>query len=316
MFKRIKIEWYFIRRVLNPKYSPECRLNFRCYFNYFKNRFFGNIMASWVEPCEFSPNKDFELHILSQGGNLWMTIWSLKSFVFHSQLCPKIIIHNDGSIDERAVRILKEKFSGLEVISRQEADDLVFNRSSFSERVKKFRRSNNNLLLRIIDIPLLSRGSKIMILGDDVLFFKRPREIVNFVNEKSHHKAIASQNDNACNLGITEEYCDKYKLKERRADLMNPDVLVYDKDCITDNMIEEYFENTIMGTDYYFMELAGFACMIGQNNFSYLPIDTYHIKGPVSENTVMKHFTNPRRQDFFAYGIDVVKNTMEKARQG
>ncbi len=239
-----------------------------------------------------------------------MTIWSLKSFIFHSELCPKIIIHNDGTIGTRAVRILKEKFSGLEVISRQEADDLVFNRSSLSERVKKFRRSNNNLLLRIVDIPLLSRGSKIMVLGDDVLFFKRPQEIIDFVNEKSHHKAVASQNEGRCNLGVTDEYLAKYRLKEKKADFLNPDVLIYDKDCITVEMIEEYFENTIMGADYYFMELSGFACMIGQNNFSFLPIAAYHIKGPVSENTVMKHFTGPRRQDFFAYGIDMARREM------
>lgn len=241
-----------------------------------------------------------------------MTIWSLKSFIFYSELCPKIIIHNDGSIDEKAIRILKEKFSGLEVISRHEADDFVFNRSSLSERIKKFRRSNNILLMRIIDIPLLSHGNKIMIMGDDVLFYRKPQEIVNFVNEKSHHKAVASQNDGSCNLGVTDKYLDKYKLKEKKADFLNPDVLVYDKDCITADMIEEYFENTIMGADYYFMELAGFACMIGQNDFYFLPLATYHIKGPVSGKTVMKHFTSPRRQELYAYGIDMIRKKIKE----
>lgn len=312
MVTTLKKEIYYLSRLLNPKITPVCRYSLPCLFRYIKNRYFGNILAKKTPTYVYTPNDDFELHMLSQGGNLWMLVFSLTSFLYHSGLRPKIIIHSDGTIDQGMADILKEKFSGLKVISRQETDDLVFNHPLLSEKVKRFRKSNNNLLLRIVDIPLLSHGNKIMILGDDVLFFKKPQEIIDFVNEKSHHKAIASQNDGCANLGVTDEYLNTYKLKEKKANFLNPDVLVYDGDCITINMVNEYFENTIMGTDYYFMELAGFSCMIGQNDFSFLPIATYHIKGPVSDRTVMKHFTGPRRQELYAYGIDKAREKIDK----
>ena len=269
-------------------------------------------MASGVKPCRFSPNNDFELHMLTQGGNLWMTIWSLKSFIFHSGLFPKIIIHDDGSIDGRTIRILKEKFSGLEVISREKADGLILNRSDLSDKVKKMRRTKNNLLLKLIDIPLLSCGRKIMITGDDLFYFSKPKEIIDFVSgEISNYSVLASKNDGNYDMGVKEEYLERYKLKDKKADFINSDLLLFDEGCITPASINEYFENSIMDENFYFLEMAGLSCILAQSNFSFLPIDTYHIKGPVSEKTVMKHFTSPRRQEFFAYGIDLARKILE-----
>ena len=156
-----------------------------------------------------------------------MLICSLKSFLHHSGLCPKIVIHSDGTIDERSAGILKSKFSGLEVIPRKTADDYIYNMPDLSEKAKNLRRTKNNLLLKLIDIPLLAKGKKIMIIGDDVLFYSKPQEIVDFVEDKLPYGVLVSENHGQCELGVNEEYLSKYKLIDRRADFINSDFLRY-----------------------------------------------------------------------------------------
>ena len=310
--KCIKREWYYFSRVINPKYSPACKLSLKCYFRYIKNKFFGNYLATRVAPFVFSPQSDFELHILSQKGNLWMAVWSLNSFLFHSGLRPKIVIHSDGTIDKKSAKVLKEKFSGLEIISREEADEYIFNRPDISEKVKKMRRTKNNLLLKLIDIPLLSQGKKTMIMGDDVLFYSRPQEIIDFIEGKTSYAALVSENHGRCELGVNESYLSKHKLIERRTDFINSDLLLFDEGCVTPAAINEYFENSVKDENFYLLEMAGLSCVLAQSNFSFLPLDRYHIKGSITEKTVVKHFTSPRRQDLFAYGIDVSRESIRK----
>lgn len=311
MFKRIKKEWHYFRKVIDPKYSPVCRLSLKCYFRYIKNNFFGDYLAARVSPYIFSPQSDFELHILSQKGNLWMSIWSLRSFLYHSGLRPKIVIHSDGTIDGKSARILQEKFSGLEVISREKADNYIFSRSDISEKVKKLRRAKNNLLLKLIDIPLLSHGKKTMIMGDDVLFYSKPKEIIDFIEGRVSYAVLASKDDGPSELGVNEGYLSKYKLIERGADFINSDLLLFNTECVTAVSINEYFDNSLMDENFYFLEMAGLSCILAQSNFSFLPLDKYHIKGPVTEKTVMKHFTSPRRQDLYAYGIDMARKNIK-----
>ncbi|MDP3792316.1 MAG: hypothetical protein Q8Q89_01160 [bacterium] len=307
ILKRIKVESYLISRLLNPKYSPACRFNFKCYMRYFKNRFLGDFLVSRIKPIYFSPRPDFELHMLSQGGNLWISVCSIRSFLCQSKLCPKIVIHDDGSMSEKSIGILKNKFSGLEVITRKEADDLIFNKLGLPDKIKESRKSRNNLILRVVDFPLLSRANKIMIMGDDILFFKRPQEIIDFVEGRSPYQSLISEQSGDYDLGMDEYYASKYQLIKKRVGYMNADLIVFERNIFTVDKILEFFEHSIKGPDYYFSEMAAMGSIISQSNFNFLPKDKYHIKSAVNENTVAKHFTGPRRQDYFAYGIDLAE---------
>ena len=147
-------------------------------------------------------------------------------------------------------------------------------------------------------------------MGDDVLFFKRPQEIINFVEGKTSYDAIASKCDGVMSLGVDDYYTSKYKLIEKEANRVNADLILFNKNSFNLDGIAEYFEHTLMDENYYFMEMAGFASIMAQGNLGFLPIDKYQIKGKVRQDTVMKHFTSPRRHEFYAYGIDLARKNM------
>lgn len=309
MATTLKKEIYFLLRLLNPKTTPACRYSLRCLFRYIKNRYFGNIMAKKESLYSYTPNNDFELHMLSQKGNLWALINSIKSFLVHSKLHPKIVIHSDGSMNEEMIFALKSKFSNLEVITPEEAERLI-DKLNIPEINQKRRKSRNIFLMRFIDMSFLSCGKTVMIMGDDVLFFKQPQEIIDFVGGKTPYDAIASQCDGVMYLGVDDYYLNKYELIEKGANRVNADLMLFNKNSFNLDGIAEYFDHTLMDENYYFMEMAGFASIMAQGNLGLLPLNKYHIKGKVHQDTIMKHFTSPRRHELYAYGIDLARKIM------
>lgn len=272
-------------------------------------------MAKGESAYTYAPNNDFELHMLSQEGNLWTLINSIKSFLFHSKLCPKIVIHSDGSMGEKMIFALKSKLSNLEVITPDQAEKLI-DKLNIPEINRKYRKSKNIFLMRFVDMSYLSCGKKVMIMGDDVLFFKPPQEIIDFVNGKTSYDAIASKCDGVMSLGVDDYYLNKYKLIDKEANRVNADLILFNKDSFNLDGIAEYFEHTLMDENYYFMEMAGFASIIAQGNLGFLPIDKYQIKGVVRQDTVMKHFTSPRRHELYAYGIDLARKIIKENKAG
>lgn len=303
-YNRLRRELYYILRLFSPKYSPNSRLNFRHYLQYFKNKFFGDFLAAREKPVVFTPEDDFEIHILSQKGNAWMLINCLKSFIHHSGLCPKIIIHSDGSIDEEMDGILKNKFSGLEVVPRFWADDFIYSNPELSDKVKRLRKTKNNLLLKLIDIPMTAKAEKILITGDDIMFYSKPQEIIDFVRGRSSWDAIVSRDDGNYDMRLKKEHIQKYNLFKKEADYINSDFLLFKRELITVNDINEYFDNTLADENFYLLEMAGLASILAKGNIAFFPLKKYHIKGPITAETIFKHYTSPRRQELFAYGID------------
>lgn len=307
MFKRLKLELFYIKRLLQEGYGPSY------WWPYFKNRFFGDILASRVPPVSCKPRSDFAVHILSQKHALWMLIWVIKSFLYYSKLCPQIIIHDEGSFDAKTVKLLESKFSNLKIVTRQEADRKIMSRTDLTDAFKKYRNAGNNILLKLTDIILLSEAKKIMVLDNDILFLGTPTEIIDFVEGRSLYDALITEGSRM-NIGIKDDYAAKYKIYEQKADFVNTGIVLFNKEVFSVKKLFEYFDNTLLDPHDYFIEAAGYSCLLAQCNFGLLPGDKYKVKGIPQDNDVIKHFTSARRYELYAYGIDMIrKKILEKS---
>jgi hypothetical protein len=306
--KKIKTELFFIYKLLNPKYTPSCAGDFKAYLNYFKNRFFIGSLIHSVPKFSFKAEDDFEVHILVQKSDIWPLIWTLTSFLFHSGLRPKLVIHDDGSLDDKSCAILNSKFDNLEVIRRAFADKTI--NSELGGKYLEFRKRGHPLIFKLIDIVLLSRSAKVMVLDSDILFFNRPEDIINFVKGSAPCEALISGIPDTYakfNISAKGDYLAKYRLPAKGVEYMNSGIILYDRAKVTKKMLFEYLDNCTLPKEHYFVEMTGWNCLIGRLNFKFLPVDKYIIKGRISENTVAKHFTSGRRQEMYAYGIDKVR---------
>lgn len=300
MLNGLKKEIFFLKKMMAENYSPAS------YWRYFKNKFFGSFPVSNIG-ADCKPQNDFELHCLCQKKDLQMLYWALKSFLYHSGLCPQIIIHDDGSIDPKSAREFSGYFSNLRIISKKEADDAILNRRDLSEKLKEHRQFGHSLILKLVDIFLLSQAPKVMILDSDVLFFNKPQEIIDFVENEAGLDALAEAQNGDYNLAVDADYLAEHNLHTQKAAFINSGLILFKKGKLSLVWLLEYFKHCLREPGDYWVEMAGWGSIIAQTNFNFLPLDKYIIKGKPQPDTIMKHFTQPRRHEFYAYGIDMVK---------
>lgn len=309
--KKIKLELFFIYKLLNPKYTPVCAGNLKCYANYFKNRFFGGSLFEKFNGFKVEGDDGFEIHILCQKSDIWMMAWSLYSFLYFSGLKPSaIVIHDDGSFDDMDKNALTSKFNNLKVISRAIADNKVTGLLN-NKKAKLYRKEGHPLILKLIDIFVLGSAPKIMILDSDVLFFNKPQEIIKFVKGGFDSDALISglpESFDKFKILVNNEYLRRNGLIDNKIEFMNSGIILYNRSALSMDMLYEYFDNCLRGYDDYFVEMTGWNCLIGQLKYNFLPFDKYILKGRVAETTVAKHYTSGRRQELYAHGIELLKN--------
>lgn len=309
--QKIKLELFFIYKLFNPRYTPVCKFNFKCYLDYFKNRFFGRSLFKKFQGLKFEGDDGFEIHILCQKSDIWMMARSLYSFLYFSCLKPSaIIIHDDGSFSGADTNALVSKFSNLQVVSRSYADNNVMAVLN-NKKAKRYRKEGHPLILKLVDIFVLSSAPKIMVLDSDVLFFNKPEEIVRFIKRENDTEALISglpELFDKFQILVNDDYLKRNGLINRKIEFMNSGIILYNRASLSMDMLYEYFNNCLRRYDDYFVEMTGWNCLIGQLKYEFLPFNKYIIKGRITETTIAKHYTSGRRQELYAHGLDLLKN--------
>ncbi len=303
--KAIKEELFFIKETLRYGYGWAGVLK------YLVNKFWNSRKIYDFKLADYKRVNSVEIHILCQKKDSNMLAWSLASFINQSGICPKIIVHDDGSFDQDTVKKLESKFPELKVLSLEKAEELINNMTGLSPKLLEHRNHGHKLIYKLIDVFLLSRAEKVMVLDSDVLFFNRPEEILRFINGDTDCDALISRHDGTYNLMLSPNYSTKYDIFKNEAGYMNSGIIIYKKDKIGNDKLLEYFENTLRVSGDYFVEMSGWASLIAQTKFKFLTKERYIVKGRPETNTVTKHFTSPRRHEFYIYGMDMVKNNLK-----
>src|SRR3989344_5113531 len=305
----LKLELFFIRRLLQEGYGP------KYWWPYAKNRFFGNYLFHYLPRYEYIADPDTELHTVCSSRHLWMLSWMLRSFFIQSGLKPSIIIHDDGSIDKSVAELIQSKFSNVTIMFQDETAKQILEMPDVPAIIKKARTSSHFFLDRLINVAVFSKAKRILLSDVDILYFRPPAEVIDFMTGKTDFEALGQQSPESSepyDLKM-DDYCDKkYKLAEKRLYRMNGGYLMLDRQKLNVSQIVEYLEHVQMPFTDYFIEMSGWACVLAQLNFKYLSPHKYAIKGRLNDTMIMKHFTSPRRYEMFAYGIDKARENIDK----
>ena len=310
-YKSFKAELFFIKRLLAEGYGP------RYWWPYVKNRFFGRFLLSRLPRYEYTADPEVEMHTICQKKDIWMMASMLRSFFFYSNLRPKVIIHDDGSFDYASAKLLENKFSNLEVWLREDRTKRVLNSPDLPEIVRKARIEGHPFLYRPIDVLVLSKAKKLIFHDSDIIYYKPPIEIIDFITGKIDCDGLVQKlSVGSFDLMMDEYFNEKYKPNEKGVQFINGGYVILNGDKFRMDMMVEYLNHTLRSPANYFSEMGFFASSLAHINFKFLPTEKYVIKWPLNDNVVMKHYTSPRRYEMFAYGMDVAKKAMEKAKRG
>lgn len=307
-FNSVKTELFFIKRLLEEGYGP------KYWWPYAKNNFFGNYLFRYLPRYEYTADPDLELHVVCSSRHLWMLAWMLRSFFIQSGLKPSIVIHDDGTIDKPIAELIQSKFANVIVMFRDETTRQILEMPNVPAIIKKARAGSHFFLDRLINLAIFSKAKRVLLSDVDILYFRPPIEIIDFMTGKTGLDALGQQSlesSEPYDLKMDDHYADKYKLKEKRLHLMNGGYLMLDRQKLNLGQVAEYLEHVQMPFTDYFIEMSGWACILAQLNFEFLSPDRYAIKGFLNDKMVMKHFTSPRRYEMFAYGIDEARKKMD-----
>ncbi len=139
----------------------------------------------------------------------------------------------------------------------------------------------------------------LLILDSDILWFHQPIEIDKEVERGAERSLMMSNGED---VYIHVEFKDGTKTSERVANA-NSGIVLYNRE----NFDFDTFVSYLAKTDYMHKKFTDQACYATiLKNLKILPTKHYLIKGPVTNEVVIRHYTSPSRAKFFIYGINLL----------
>ena len=130
-------------------------------------------------PVECGDATDFEVHILTCHRDLLDALWCLKTFCHFSDTRPAIVIHDDGTLGAGDFETLLQHLPGCRIIRRADADAEIAEFLSAYPHGRRFRlRTDFHCALKLFDAFHFARADKLLLLDSDLLFFRRPVELL------------------------------------------------------------------------------------------------------------------------------------------
>ena len=119
------------------------------------------------------------VHMLVSGSTWHAGLLAACSLEFHTRKRWNFTIHEDGSVPPAAMDAMRRQLPGVRIIARSEADRRMQSHlAAFPECLA--HRARHNLFLKFADPAAYCEEPRLIILDSDVLFFRRPDEILEW----------------------------------------------------------------------------------------------------------------------------------------
>lgn len=124
------------------------------------------------------------LHMVVGHDMLGMGMLALRSFEFHTRRRWSPRIHDDGTLTDSDRKVLARHFPDSVVISRSQADREV---PAGLEAFPSCRehRQRHHWFLKVFDTRHYAPGDRYMILDSDIVFFRRPGVVLDWIDGES-----------------------------------------------------------------------------------------------------------------------------------
>jgi hypothetical protein len=109
----------------------------------------------------------------------------LAAISFEKFTCRRwpLFIHEDGSVTENQRRVIERTLPGVRFVPRLQAEKAA--EAYLKDHPKSLsNRRRHNLFLKFFDFPAYAPYDRFVVLDSDVIFFKRPDEILDWVDAR------------------------------------------------------------------------------------------------------------------------------------
>lgn len=260
-------------------------------------RLWSSILGTRPVPTdELNEGAAVEVHLLCYRRDYLSAVWALKSFYHFARVRYPLVIHVQGEAPRRVFERLREHFPSARVVPQEEADAAVESwlKKRGLKRLAAARRASP-FMLKLTDFPLLSGAVNLLTLDSDLVFFRRPTELL--VADGEPLSSSLFQRDPVSAYNIDEARARK-ELGVHLSPRVNTGVALYARRSLDLARCEEYLAHPDVARVSGFIEQTLHAlCASEQNRVAYLP-DTYLVsleKDVDLSRLVMRHYAGPSR---------------------
>lgn len=191
-------------------------------------------------------------------------IWTLKTFYRFAQVDFPLFIH-DGGLTRRQADRLQQHFPDATIVTRSDADERITSHLSSRGLSRCFDfRMRSHFGRKLFDYFVFSESERIISLDSDVLFFRRPSELIDRPNEARRNLFNRDRDDWYCldpdgmeatfgvrpmpriNSGISSIWCESLDLRRIEAWLAEP--VIHEMAWLTEQTLHA-MSSTVYGVE-------------------------------------------------------------------
>jgi hypothetical protein len=252
------------------------------------------------------------IHLLTKSNECLFALWACKSLLDQLEQPIPLFIHDDGSLTRKDVQLFEAALPGVQVVQRDEADALARQSLDGLPNCLRFRKSNI-LSLKLFDPWIVQETGDIILLDSDVLFFRRPLELIHWL-ERPEERRTRWNMDWTCNAEMQGKFVptrqDEYPSPVPG---FNSGLGFLRRDLMSFETIEDLLSRGYEGKTKWAMEQKLYGRLSACVGMEALP-PTYHVAIETvtpPHGLVAKHYVGMVRGYFIAEGIWWLLNRAE-----
>ncbi len=266
-------------------------------------------IENWNWPFWNEPPNRVPVHVLTSGRDWRLAAWMLASWFQMTEQGWHVVIHDDGTLPDEARRLFARLFVSARIIPRGEADAAV-QRALHAFPFCADYRALSPRALKVFDTVHFAKSHRLIVLDSDVLFFKKPGEILDWT--------AAENGDCWFSEGATEEAL--ISSSEAREEFGVPlwprvdsGICLLEKSAIDLDFCDRALaETSLLRGPVERIEPTLFSLCASRHGRGGLLPKSYEValRSATSETAISRHYSGAMRDRFFTEGIDRVRGPL------
>lgn len=254
-------------------------------------------------------HEKLSVHMLTSHQDALIATWSLASVYHNWSIIGKLTIHNDGTLTEKDIARFRRNFPHARIVDVRDYLSVHGAELDAYPDLKKFREEYPRFQSKkLLDVYHERQGEMVLFLDSDMLWFKNPIEIIKAI--ESGAKDISYVMSCGVDTRVHVRFKDGSQTTDRVAECCSGVTLFNEKNYDLKD-VSAY----VGKCDYMHLKFTDQACFGSVlKHLEILPRDTYFIKGVITDDTILRHYTGPSREKFFYYGVNFLYKHILKQR--
>ena len=293
-------------------------------FRHVQHEGFGNAWRRWrlwtkvldlpaVHTEDVSADASLEVHLVCCLKDYLCALWALKTFYFAAGVSYPLVVHLNGTMTTRALSRLRTHLPNARILEQQDIDGTVINWlvNHNCPRLQQVR-SKNGFMLKLVDVNLLSEAPRLLVLDSDVLFFRRPDELLSAVRGTADGMLFQRDADSTYNLTLEEA---RTELGIDLAPRVNTGIMLFAKSAVDLCRCEALLEHPAVARHTGWIEQTLYALVASErDSVRYLSAD-YLVSLEPEENLASltaRHYAGPSRRYLTEEGLPFALQTLRE----